>query len=642
MLRTLFQAFFSLALGLGLQAGTLAQPEEDHPVKASLVAETRGFQPGQALTVALRLEHAKGWHTYWIDPGDAGLATQVAWDLPAGVQAGPLLWPKPVTFKDPGGLVGYGYKDTAHLLTEIRVPAGFKGERLALKAQADWLVCKDVCIPGDAGVGLVLARLDPNPPSASAAEIRRLRPTLGQAPAGYKGPALAELAAQRAGAAPAPATTRVADDRLQQFERAPGRSPAPVAEGAARPGLGWVLLLAFAGGLLLNLMPCVLPVLSLKALSFVEQARETRAQGLKLGLAFTAGVLLSFWALAALVLALKQGGQAVGWGFQFQEPGFVLFMAGLMTLFALNLFGVYEIVLPGGAMQGLHKAAQGQGLAGAFGHGLVITLLATPCTAPFLGSALGYAFAAPALELGLVFTAVALGLAAPYVALGAVPGAHRWLPKPGPWMLRFKEAMGFLLLATAAWLLWVLGRQAGSDALAWALGLLLALAALAWAWGAWGGPLAPPARRRWLIPLLLGLLALALGQLGPRALRVEPAARGPLGAAEGWAAWDAHEVERLRKAGTPVFVDFTADWCWTCKVNERAVLARPEVKAAFAAKGVVLMKADWTRRDPAITAALRSYGRSGVPLYIWYPKGGGPELLPELLTPGIVLKALEG
>lgn len=618
------RAFLMLLLALAPWMGQAA--EEVHPVKASLISETRGFTPGQAFTVALRLDQDAGWHTYWIDPGDAGLATTVEWDLPKGVKAGPLLWPRPIQFDDPGGLVGYGYKDQAILMAEIRVPADYASDRLALKAQSNWLVCKDVCIPGDAGVSLVLAKLSPNEPSANAPTFERLRKTLGQAPKGYKGSAAAVK--------PKPAQTMVAGDQLQNFEGG-------AATELVKPSLFWVLVLAFIGGLLLNLMPCVLPVLSLKALSFVEQAQESRAQGLKLGLAFTAGVLVSFWVLAAVVLALKGGGQAVGWGFQFQEPGFVLFMAGLMVLFALNLFGVFEIILPGGAMQGLNKAAQGQGLAGAFGHGLVITLLATPCTAPFLGSALGYAFAAPAMELLGVFTAVALGLALPYVALAAIPGVHRWLPKPGAWMLRFKEAMGFLLLATAVWLLWVLGRQTSADALAWALGLLLSLSLAAWAWGAWGGPFAPAARRYLLALILLLGLGAAVWHFGARAIR-QDAARGPIAASEGWAAWDAQEVARLRQAGTPVFVDYTADWCWTCKVNERVVLGRDDVKAAFAAQGAVLMKADWTRRDKAITEALKGYGRSGVPLYVWYPKGKEPVVLPEVITPGILLKALKG
>lgn len=625
-MRAFVLAFLTLWAPLGLHA------EDPHPVRASLIAETKGFSPGQAFTVALRLEQADGWHTYWQDPGDAGLATTVDWDLPPGVQAGPLLWPQPIVFRDPGGLVGYGYLHQALILTEIRVGKAYASDRLALKAQANWLVCKDVCIPGDAGVSLVLARQDPNPLSANANQFAALRPRLGQVPPGYKGPVKA------AQLQPTPALTRVAEDKLDSFESAP-KAVDPAATGA--PGLLKILLLAFVGGLLLNLMPCVLPVLSLKALAFVEQAQQSRAQGIKLGLAFGAGVLLSFWALAGVVLALKQGGEAVGWGFQFQQPGFVLFMAGLMVLFSLNLFGVYEIILPGGAMQGLSRASHGSGLAGAFGHGLVITLLATPCTAPFLGSALGYAFAAPAIQLWAIFTLVAIGLALPYVALGAVPGLQRWLPKPGAWMLRFKEAMGFLLLATAVWLLWVLGRQTSVDGVAWALALLLALSLAAWAWGAWGGPLASRGRR-WALGLVLLLgCGTAIRHWGGRALQAEPE-RGSAAVADGWMAWNAQTLEKLRAQGQPVFVDFTADWCWTCKVNEKAVLGRDDVKQALAASGAVMMRADWTRRDPAISAAIKAQGRSGVPLYVWYGKGKAPQVLPELLTPGLLIAALKG
>jgi thiol:disulfide interchange protein DsbD len=296
-------------------------------------------------------------------------------------------------------------------------------------------------------------------------------------------------------------------------------------------------------------------------------------------------------------------------------------------------------MLPGAATQGLHQASRGQGPAAAFGHGLVITLLATPCTAPFLGTALGYAFAAPALVLVLSFTAVALGLALPYFILAVVPSAHAWLPKPGPWMLRFKAVMGFFLLGTAIWLLSVLGRQCGADAIIAALGLLLLLALALWAWGNWGGPLAPPLRY-WALAagLLLGL-GLAIQQLGPRALR--PVENAPAERADGWQAWDPAEIQRLRAAGTPVFVDFSADWCWTCKVNERVVLGRDDVKQALAAAGAVLMKADWTRGDPAITAALRGFGRVGVPVYVWYGKGKEPKVLPELLSPQMILNAIK-
>jgi thiol:disulfide interchange protein DsbD len=535
-----------------------------------------------------------------------------------------------MTFKDPGGLVGYGYKDQAVLWAEIKIPADYRGDKLLLQAQANWLVCREVCIPGDAGVSLILLRSQPNAPSAQAPLFAQLRPTLGLLPDGYKGSVQA--------AAPSPGKPRqtlVADSALADFEDHGSAGP-PV----ALAGFLFILFSGFVGGLLLNLMPCVLPVLSLKAISFVEQAKESRAQGMQLALAFSGGVLFSFWALAAVVVALKHGGQAVGWGFQFQEPAFVFFMAALVLAFALNLFGVFEIWLPGEAMQGLSQASYQQGAAGAFGHGLVMTLLATPCSAPFLGTALGFAFTASAMHLFMVFTAVGLGLALPYALLASLPAAHAWLPKPGPWMIHFKDVMGFLLLATLVWLLWLLGKQVGVDALAFGLIWLLILAFAAWAWGAWGGLQHSPAQRLWLGLGLAALLGLSGVWALPKAVTPEaPAGHGV--AADGWLAWDQAEVERLHKQGKPVFVDFSADWCWTCKVNEKAVLDRQEVKDAFAQGAVMLMRADWTRHDSAITAALRAQGRGGVPMYLYYPAQGPAHLFPELLTVNMVLKVLQ-
>ena len=633
-MRFLLGACLSLGLFAALPAADF--DPNHHPVKASLIAASKGFAPGQVLTVALRLQQEEGWHTYWADPGDAGLATSVDWKLPAGVKAGPLLWPKPMTFKDPGGLVGYGYTGQAIIMAEITVPANFQGDKLALEAQANWLVCREVCIPGDAGVSLVLAKMEPNPASANAPLFDQLAPTLGVVPDNYKGKVLGS--SPRLGK---PRVTMVADGSLQSFEdtSAAASSTAPSPAPAATVSFFFILFSAFVGGLLLNLMPCVLPVLSLKAISFVEQAKESRTQGLKLAAAFSAGVLFSFWALAAVVIALKQGGQAVGWGFQFQEPAFVLFMCALVLIFALNLFGVFEIWLPGDAMQGLSQASNKQGLAGAFGHGLVMTLLATPCSAPFLGTALGFAFAAPSLELFIVFTAVGIGLALPYALLAVIPATHAWMPKPGAWMLRFKELMGFMLFATLVWLLWLFGKQEGVDALAFALVWLLVLAFAAWAWGAWGGLQHSPSQRRVLGVALILLLGLSGAWAWPKALQPE-VHRATGVAADGWLVWDAAELTRLRGEGKSVFVDFTADWCWTCRVNEKAVLGRKDIKDAFAKGNVVLMRADWTRRDSAITAALREQGRSGVPMYVYYPAKAAPILLPELLTPGMMLKAL--
>jgi len=629
------------ALAAALALGAAALRADSGPnVKASLLAETHGFQPGKDLVVALRLEEDPGWHTYWRDPGDAGLATDVTWSLPKGVKVGPLLWPKPQVFKDPGGLVAYGYEDHSMVVAVIHVPAKYAQDQLSVKAQANWLACKDVCIPGNAGVSLVLARLDPNPPSAAAPLFASVWPSLGQIPEGYKG-------SVKPGA-PMAHGLRVADSQLDSFEQAPIQRPdapaAPGATAAADAGLAWMLLLAFAGGLVLNLMPCVLPVLSLKALSLVASSQQSRGRALALAGAYALGVLGSFWILAAVVLLLKHGGAAVGWGFQFQQPAFVLAMAGLMLGFSLNLFGVFELWLPGRATNKLSQVGRGPGLAGAVGQGLVMTLLATPCTAPFLGPALGFAFASGPLQLVLVFTAVAAGLAAPYVLLAAIPGAKSWLPKPGNWMLRFKEAMGFLLLATLVWLLWLLGKQVGVDGQAWALAWLLLLALACWVWGRFGGPERPLASRGALATLVLAALFAGGVWMWPQAL----SGQAPTGAVErgdsqtGWEPWSESRVAELRAAGTPVFVDFGADWCWTCKVNERGTLANEGVLKAFNDQGVAKLKADWTHSDPAITAALRAQGRSGVPMYVFYPAHGEPHVLPELITPGIVMDALAG
>lgn len=621
---------FSVVLPLAavlVLAPALVSASPDQPATASLVADTQGFTPGVTFTAALRLDQDPGWHTYWRDPGDVGLPTTLTFTLPAGVHAGALEWPKPRVFKDASKLTAYGYENPAVLLVPISVNKDYAQDSLTLKAHSTWLVCKDVCLPGSGDVSLTLMRMASPLPSKDAALLARLRPTLGLPPDGYRPSASAASAPTRATASSTPAP---ASPSLAVLPPAP-QVPAPAAN------LGWMLLLAFAGGLLLNLMPCVLPVLSLKALSFVKQSHEGRAQGLALAGAFSGGVFFSFWALAAVVLALKQGGQAVGWGFQFQQPGFVLFMAGLLVVFSLNLFGLFEVWLPGGAMQGLSKASQGGGLAGAFGQGLVMTLLATPCTAPFLGTALGFAFAAPAFVLVAIFTAVAAGLALPYVLLAAIPGAHTWLPKPGAWMLRFKEAMGFLLLATVLWLLWVLGGQVGVDAEAWGAVWLLVLSVAAWVWGRFAGLEQPAARRRGVSLVTLALVAAFSFWLWPKVLDGRAA---PETTEVGWQPWSAATVQTLRAQGKPVFVDFSAQWCWTCKINERGTLASDAVQAAFRAKGVVLLKADWTRQDSAITAALKAHGRGGVPMYLYYPPKGPELLLPEVITPGMVLKAL--
>jgi thiol:disulfide interchange protein len=561
---------------LGLAGPGLAS----EAVNASLLPPAQAPVPGQALTLTLRLEHAPGWHTYYKDPGDAGLPTELAWDLPSGVLAGPIQWPKPISFSDPSGLKAQGYAGVALLPVALSIDKGFKEPVLRIKAKATWLACEKVCIPGSASFALEL------PLSSGGGAVQ--------------------------------ASNKSIENQKQ----------------AEPMSLGRLALFAFLGGLLLNLMPCVLPVLSLKMLSLVRQA---------LGLAYSLGVLASFWALAAVVLLLKAAGNSVGWGFQMQDPRYVALMSALMAAFAVNLFGAFEFSLPGQAGSGMAKAASREGLAGAFISGIFATALATPCTAPFLGAAAGFAFSQGPQVLLLSFTATGLGLALPFALVAFLPGLRSLLPKPGNWMLVFKQAMGFLLLAFMPWLWWVLGRQVGLQAALTAASYSLLIAFVLWLMGHAAGPLASWGRAflAWSLALSIAVIAWHYG--------VSPALKAPLAGASGssspmeagWVAYDSAQLQQLRRQNRLVFVDATADWCWTCKVNERTVLQRQELKQAFTAAGVVLMKADWTRSDKAVTDWLRSFDRAGVPFYAIYPGEAQPITLPEVLTLSMVMNAID-
>jgi thiol:disulfide interchange protein DsbD len=415
---------------------------------------------------------------------------------------------------------------------------------------------------------------------------------------------------------------------------APAAAPvAPAAPAAAPLGLALALLLALAGGALLNLMPCVFPVLSLKVLGFAAHGNDRRAL-LQGGLAYTAGVVLSFVALAALLLALRAGGEQLGWGFQLQSPAVVAALAALFTLIGLNLAGVFELgsVLPGSvaAVRARHP------LVDSLLTGVLAVAVASPCTAPFMGASLGLAVTLPAWQALAVFAALGLGMALPYLAASAWPALARLLPRPGVWMLHFKTVMAFPMFATVVWLVWVLGQQTGIDGAAALLALLLALSFAAWALGS---PTLGARARGGFGTAALVLVAAALFWAVP-ALRHEAAAQAP-GADEVWQPWSAERVAQAQAAGQAVFVDFTAAWCVTCQFNKRTTLARPEVRDAFAARRVLLLRADWTRRDSAISAELTRLGRSGVPVYALYaPGAAGPRLLSEILSVDEVQTAL--
>ena len=394
-------------------------------------------------------------------------------------------------------------------------------------------------------------------------------------------------------------------------------------------------LLAFLGGILLNLMPCVFPVLFIKGLSLVNSGNEERHKLRRHGLVYALGILVSFWALVAALLILRSAGSTLGWGFQFQSPQFVMLMAGLLFFLGLSLAGQFEIGLTLTSAGG--SLAQKQGYAGSFFTGILAVIVATPCTAPFMGAALGYALAQPAAVTFAVFTALALGLAAPYVALTLQPAWTRLLPRPGVWMDVLKQATAVPIFATVIWLAWVVAQGYGANVLVALLGSLLLLAVAGWFLGRW-----PAKRWSTAVASLFLLAVLAIGVFAPGRLFSYPQPSSEGSGVQGTSQpWSAEAAAAARAKGQPVFIDFTASWCLSCQVNERLALSRPEVQAAFAAHKVVLFKADWTRHDDAITEQLTALGRSGVPTYALYVPGkASPQLLPEALTPGIVLDAL--
>jgi thiol:disulfide interchange protein DsbD len=569
--------------------------ERAGPVEAGLFLQQESIRPGSPFLALVRLAMDEGWHVYAPEPGDSGLPTTVSWDLPAGFTAGPLRWPTPRRFEE-SGLVTRGYEGELLLVAEITPPADLPpGSTVTVRARVAWLACRQECLPGEAFLAATVPVLDADP---------------------------------------------IADPRTANLFDAAAAALRPTPAGAGI-GLLLALLLAFVGGLILNLMPCVLPVLSLKVVGFANRASEDRAGGLAHGLWYTAGVLVSFWVIAGTLAALKAGGRLLGWGFQFQDPAAVTAIAVVLFLLGLNLFGVFEIgVRAAGAGAGLRSR---RGWLGSFAGGLFMTLVATPCTAPFMGAALGYALARPPLVSLAVFTSLGLGVALPYALVSTVPGLARLLPKPGPWMETLKQVMGFPMMAAAAWFVGLAATLGGTTVVTPLLAALLAAGLGAWIWGRWGR--VDRGRRSRIVAAVVALLlvgsSLVIAVTAVRA-RVGVVAAHPGAAAGAWEPWSPLRVEELRGEGTPVFVDFTAAWCLTCQLNEATTLNAPRVLEALRDRGVALLKADWTARDPSIARALERHGRAGVPLYVLYDgEGGEPVLLPEILTPGIIFFALE-
>jgi len=682
-----------------LFAGTCAARAQTYQgrelVQAKLLADVSAVVPGKPFTAGLLLHMVPNWHTYWKFPGDAGIPTEIKWNLPDGWKVGEIQWPIPLKLNEPGDIQIYGYHDEVLLLQEVTPPASLSGSTIQLVAEASWLVCEKICIPGSANLKLDLAVAAQN--NAANEEIfSRYRQSLPQS---WPGSEVARATWQRNGGEllltvesaalanyPAadffplpeanvvvahPKTERTWDGKIifrvpietadknvsalngivvfGQMENGAGRNAwslnAPSVSMASPPTSDafWkYLLFGFIGGFILNLMPCVLPVISLKIFGFIQHAGQDRRRILRSGLAFIAGIFAWFIGLALLLIGLKSAGREITWAFQFTNPYFVVGMSAVVLVFALNLFGVFEISLPQLANRSVVGWTAREGDAGSFFQGVFATVLATPCTAPFLGTALGFAFTQSSWTILLMFFAIAAGMASPYFLLSAQPSWLRLLPKPGPWMLRVKQLMGFLLLATLLFLLTVLGAERGVEAIIWTSCFLLVLSVACWMKGAFIVPTASTAAR--VISLVL-VLVLVIGSgwyfIGEKFAAAKTVSCATTTQGD-WQPFTPQLLASELKQGHAVFIDFTAAWCLTCKFNEANVLEASAVRDAFQRHGVTRIKADWTNADPAITKILKQFGRPGVPMYVLYPGNHAePILFPEVLTQTYVLEKLE-
>jgi len=675
-------------------------------VRTELLADVSTVKPGEPFWVGLRQTIRPKWHTYWKNPGESGLPTEITWTLPPGAKADPIVWPTPILFEI-GGITNYGFKDEATLLVRITPPADLAGP-LKLAAAANWLVCEDVCIPEEGKFELTLptgTAATPAPPATRTLfeQARRNIPTESPWPARYgvaqsgdptlivdaKGlkadtisnvyffPAewgpVATMAKQNATvdangihiplkrgdaktalppllAGTLVLTEKTADGTVKQaFDVsakldtafAPSSASLAGAIGSEELSLVQALLFALLGGLILNLMPCVFPVLAMKAAAFARLAGHDRAEMRRDGLAYTAGVLASFTAMAAVVLAIRAGAGEVSWGFQFQSPIFSLLIAYLFFVVGLNLSGVFEV--------GNRLAGVGQGLVarggttGAFFTGVLAVIVATPCTAPFMAAALGFALAQPAPATVAVLLAMGLGLALPYLALSMTPALQRLMPRPGPWMDRLRQFLAFPMYASAVWMIWVLTQQTGADGVLYALGGMVLIAFAIWLLRAGSTASAGTWLRRGVAAVAVLLAFGVVLKLEDRPATAASASGNATGGVnfDGWERFSRERMAEAVAAGKPVFVDFTAAWCITCLVNERVALETAASRKAFEQAGVVKLKGDWTNRDPEITGVLKELGRAGVPLYLfWAPGADKPKILPQVLTEALVLSEL--
>jgi thiol:disulfide interchange protein/DsbC/DsbD-like thiol-disulfide interchange protein len=685
-------------------------------VHPRLIADRASVAPGETFHIALHQDIAPGWHTYWRNPGDSGLPTEIDLTLPEGWTTGEMVWPAPGAYSL-GPLTNYGYSNAVTLPVPITVPADAQPGRIEFPAYASWLVCEDICVPEDAhltltievgdsrpdraGASLIAAAFSAAPEPAGAVEAGLDRGpdslilTLAGAPLDGGAEAIANLAFfpfnasvidhaapqhvalehgearidMRPGRLTRQAVTEayggvITFDRMDggetrrmayTIEAQPGAqvsdlaaaaapsapasgtpasapdTPSAAGSGGSPSGISFLqaALFALVGGLILNLMPCVFPVLSMKALTLVEKRGIERAEGRLLGLIFGAGVILTFLALGAVFLAVRAAGGEASWGMQLQSPGVVAGLALLMFLIGLNFLGVFEI---GTSLQSVGSGVRDSGRRGAFFTGVLAVFVAAPCIAPFMAGALAYALTQPPHVALAVFGFLGIGLALPFVIVAFYPNLLAFLPRPGAWMIRLRQVLAFPMFGAAIWLVWVLAAQTGPNGVLWALIMLLMAGFAAWAFSMRGTSARVTA---------FAAAVLTAGLLYNAA--IQPAVSAAPSAADArWADWSPEAVETARSEGRPVFVDFTAAWCVTCQVNKVGALSERQVVEHFAAHDVALFRADFTNRDRRIADTLAQHGAAGVPLYLMYPAGGGsPDILPPLLTGTIVTRAVD-
>jgi thiol:disulfide interchange protein len=667
-------------------------PVKAQHLTAELVSLAPTIAPGGTLQAGLVLTLEEHWHVYWINAGDSGEPPKITWTLPDGITAARMQFPIPSRLPL-GPLMDFGYEDEVAFPVQLTAASSLKPGPIHLDAVVDWLVCREVCIPGKAHLGLNLTvspdATAPAQPVGAIGEAlhlipKPLPPDAKLTVTGGKEDFVLTLTTgkrqthaefypfdqdQIANAAPQPIESRPDGVRLrvrrsEDLKTLPATLrgvlklsdavaydvTAPVVPGeiAAAPSAKspvaattsvttlTAIGLAFLGGIILNLMPCVFPVLFLKGLALLQSSGQERKHLRSHGLVYTLGILVSFWIIVAVLLALRAGGSQAGWGFQLQSPTFLALLASGIFFFALSLAGLFDIGLSLTSVGG--DLAQKQGYTGSFFTGVLATVVATPCTAPLMGAAIGFALAQPAPVTFAIFTALALGLAAPYLLLSFQPAWTRVLPRPGAWMEIFKQITAVIFFATVIWLVYVYGSLFAGGApgisnanqsiyrVALLLGCFLMLAVAGWVLGKW------PAR--WtstIAAILIAAVGLAIPLYQPKDTTLV------------WSPYSQQALTQARAAGHPVFIDFTAAWCLSCQVNERLVLKSADVQHQFSKNNVTLLRADWTQYDPAITQQLAAVNRSGVPTYVIYPApvNSAPDVLPELLTKDIVLTALE-